>query len=217
MIAYIEYLKTPTGIAIFLVGVFFVIQIIGELLEFKGKIVPEILKVRKYFKRKKSEREVLAKMPALMETFEAMPETLSQVKDLLNEVNQHYSKDNITQRDQWIKQVNDHIIESEEKRCAQDALMRELSEKLDKNNAVTLSISIENKRKTIIDFASYVITESNPVTREQFHHVFKLYDEYEDIIEENGFTNGEVDIAIRIIRESYEKHMKTHSFIEDIK
>lgn len=30
-------------------------------------------------------------------------------------------------------------------------------------------------------------------------------------------TNGEVDIAIRIIKESYEKHMRHHSFVEDIR
>ena len=39
----------------------------------------------------------------------------------------------------------------------------------------------------------------------------------EDIIKKNNMTNGEVDIAIRIIKESYEKHMRHHSFVEDIR
>ena len=95
--------------------------------------------------------------------------------------------------------------------------MRELNEKLDKNNAVTLSILIENKRNSIIDFASKVIDESYPVTKEQYNRIFKIYEEYEDIIKENELTNGEVDIAIRIIRESYEKHLKNHTFIEDVR
>ena len=30
-------------------------------------------------------------------------------------------------------------------------------------------------------------------------------------------TNGEVDIAIRIINESYEEHMRHHSFVEDVR
>ena len=30
-------------------------------------------------------------------------------------------------------------------------------------------------------------------------------------------TNGEVDIAYRIISESYETHMRNHTFIEDIR
>lgn len=33
--------------------------------------------------------------------------------------------------------------------------------------------------------------------------------------ESNGMTNGEVDIALSIIKESYEKHMRNHTFMED--
>ena len=38
---------------------------------------------------------------------------------------------------------------------------------------------------------------------------------YENIITANGLTNGEVDIAIRIVREAYENHLRTHTFVED--
>lgn len=217
MLGFIQYLNIPTKIGLVLAGIFLVIQIIGELLEFKGKVVPEFIKIRKYFKRKKKEREALEKMPALMETFEQVPETLNAVKALLNDVNQHYSNDNITKRDCWIKEVNEHIADSERKRAEQNDLMRELSEKLDKNSADTLSILIDNKRNSIINFASYVIDEKNPVTREQYKRIFKIHEEYENDIEKNGLTNGEVDIAIRIIKESYENHMRSHTFVEDIR
>ena len=53
----IEFLGIPATIAIVLVGLFLILQIIGELCELKGKIVPEFLKIRKYFKRKKQEKE----------------------------------------------------------------------------------------------------------------------------------------------------------------
>lgn len=217
MLNYIEYLNMPTKLAIGLAVLFFLMQIIGEILEFKGKIVPEFLNVRKYFKRKKAEREALAKMPSLMKSFKEIPEALNEVKILLNDVNQHYSNDNIMKRDCWIKEVNEHITLSEVRRCEQDALMRALNEKLDKNNADTLSLLIDNKRNAIINFASHVIDENSSVTREQFNRIFKIYEEYEDIIETNGLTNGEVDIAYRIITESYEKHMRNHTFIEDIR
>ena len=48
MLSYIEYLNVPAKIAFILAGVFFAMQIIGELLEFKGRVVPEFLKIRKY-------------------------------------------------------------------------------------------------------------------------------------------------------------------------
>ena len=116
-----------------------------------------------------------------------------------------------------MKEVNEHIVDSEKRKKEQDSLMRELSKKLDKNNADTLSILIENKRSSIIDFASKVIDNSYPVTREQFNRIFKIHKEYERIISENKLTNGEVDIAIRIIREAYESHLKNHAFIEDVR
>ena len=217
MINYIEYLGIPAKIALILAGIFFGLQIIGELLEFKGKIVPEFLKIRKYFARKKKERIALGKMTDLLEGHQQMADTIKEVKRLLADFDTHYSNDNIAKRDKWMEEVNEHISNSAERRKAQDLLMCELNDKLDKNTAVTLSLLIENKRSAIIDFASKVIDESYPVTKEQFNRIFKIYKEYEEIIKEHKLTNGEVDIAIHIIQESYEQHMKNHTFIEDVR
>ena len=200
MLNYIEYLNLPLWIAIGLVGLFLIMQIIGEILEFKGKVVPEFIKIRKRFARKRQERE----------TLKVMPETLNEVKTLLSEVNRHYNADNITKRDGWIQWVND-------KAGVYDSSLGDLDKKIDSLTYVMTDLIIDTKRNTIINFASKVADDSYPVTREQFNRVFKEYKEYEDIIEKNGRTNGEVDIAIRIIQESYEKHTKNHSFIEDVR
>lgn len=217
MINFVEYLGLPTAIAVGIVALFFIIQIIGELLEFRGKIVPEFIKIRKYFVRKKKERQALSQMTVLLEEHKQMSDTIANVERLLNDIDKHYSKDNIAMRDGWMKEVNEHISESERRRKEQDILMRELNEKLDKNNADTLSLLIDNKRDTIINFASKVIDENYPVTKEQFKRILKIYEEYENIIKDNKLTNGEVDIAIRIIREAYENHLKNHTFIEDVR
>lgn len=226
MLNYIDYLNIPTKIALILVGIFFALQIIGELLEFKGKAVPEILKIRKFFERKKKERIALSKITDLLDEYDTndlldeyrqVRKTIGNVNRLLTDIDKHYSKDNITMRDCWMNKVNEYMLENEERREKQESLILELGNKLDKNNSVTLSILIENKRSSIIDFASKVIDEGYPVTREQFNRIFKTYKEYEDIIEENHLTNGEVDIAIHIIQESYEQHMKKHTFVEDVR
>ena len=197
MINYIEYLGLPKTIAIVLVAIFLIIQIIGEILEFKGKVVvPEIMKVRKYFARKKTERKAKKEMP----------DTINELKSFLFEVKGHYDKDNISMRDKWMENVNLNLKKIEE-----------LDEKIDKNNKVTLDIMIENMRDSIINFASKVANEDFPVTKEQFNRIFKKYDDYEKLIEENGLINGEVDIAYRIIQESYKKHLKNRTFIEDIR
>ena len=179
MLDYIEYLNIPVKVAIVLIGAFLIMQLVGEILEFKGKVVPEFVKVRKIFTRRKKEREMMQRME----------KTLDQVQTTM---------------------VNSKLDQY-------DASMAELDRKLDKNNSDTLSILVDNKRNAIISFASMVIDETKPVTKEQFNRIFKLYEEYEAIISANGMTNGEVDIVIRIIREAYENHLRNHSFIEDIR
>lgn len=217
MIQYIEYLGLPGWIAIGLVGLFLASQVLGELLELKGKVVPEVLKVRKYFARRRKEKENMRKIAELYPSLQRVPETLDGVQKLLSNVDAHYSHDNITIRDAWMSNVDRRLEEAETAREESKQCIRSLEAKLDKNNEDTLSLLIDSKRNAIINFADLVIDENKPVTREQFHRIFKLYEEYEDIIKKNKMTNGEVDIAIRIIKESYEKHMRYHSFVEDIR
>lgn len=200
MLNSMEYLGLPTTIIIIVVAVFLVIQCIGELIEFKGKAVPEFFNIRKYFARKKAEREILS----------SLPDTIKEVKRIVDDINRHYSEDNISKRDKWIDGVN-------KKLDANDELIRQLSEKIDKNNKDTLSLLIESKRTAIIDFASKVSNTDAPITKEYYNRIFKMYQEYEDIISKNNLTNGEVDIAYRIIVESYEEHLSNHTFIEDIR
>lgn len=217
MIQYIEYLGLPGCIAICLVGLFLFMQVVGELLEFKGKVVPEVLKVRKIIARRRKEKENMRKMAELYPYLQKVPATLDSVVKLLSNVDAHYSHDNITMRDTWMSNVNHRLDEAEKAREENKQCIISLESKLDKNNEDTLALLIDSKRNTIINFAHLVIDEDKPVTREQFNRIFKLYEEYEDIIRKNKMTNGEVDIAIRIIRESYETHMRHHSFVEDIR
>ena len=207
MLEYIEYLNLPSKVVLTIVGIFFVLQIIGELLEFKGKIVPEFLKIRKYFMRKKNERKEISK-------------TLKEVRQLLNDVNVHYSADNITKRDSWMQWVNDRAK-------VYDSSIGEISEISRNLTSVTQALKdctkmteemfVQNSRDRIIDFAAKVVDENSVVSREEFNRIFKVHEKYEKFLEEHEMTNGEIDIAYRIIRESYENHMKNHTFIEDIR
>ena len=221
MVNWLKYLQDqfePTGTVIaLLIIVFGGMQAIGEFMEFMGETAPEILKIRKRFARKKKEREDMKKLVESIPQFQEMSTTLSNVQTLLANVDAHYSADNIAMRNKWIEEVNDRLSSAEEAQRASDEKMQKVTEMLARNNEDTLALLIDSKRNTIIEFAALVIDESKPVTREQFHRVFKLHKEYEEIIKRNGLTNGEVDIAIRIIRESYEKHLRNCSFVEDIR
>ena len=216
---YIEYFNFPLGVVFSLMAIFGLIQGIGELLEFKGKIVPEFMKVRKWFSRRKREKEAQKKLPEFLDKFESkfneISETLVDVQALYKDIQVHYSEDNISKRDGWMLEVNKHIADSECRRVEQDKIMKDLSYKLDKNNADTLSILIDNKRNYILDFTSKAVDMSYPLTKEQYQRFFNVHKEYEEIIEHNGMSNGQVDVAYDVVTKSFEERLKKHAFIED--
>ena len=204
MISYLEYLNVPVVIGLAIVVCLLVMNFIGEVLEFKGKIVPEWMKIRKFFSRKKAERAEAT-------------QTLREVKQLLNEVNAHYSADNITKRDSWISWVNNRAVLYDESIVEIKTNMSDVTQALKDNTKLTEEMFIQSSRDRIIDFAAKVVDENAPVSREEFNRIFKVYTKYEKFLEDHDMTNGEIDIAYRIINESYEKHMRNHSFIEDIR
>lgn len=198
MLNYFQYLNMPTKVGVVIISMFVIMQIIGELLEFKGKVVPEFLKIRKYFNRKKQEKNQIK-------------ETLQLVQALLNDVNKHYSSDNITKRNDWMKWVNDRAKVYDDS----VAELTALKDTLAANNELTLDLYINVNRNRIIDFASKIVNENIAVSREEFNRIFRTYNDYEDVLKKYNKTNGEVDVAIRIIQESYANHMKNHTFVED--
>ena len=204
MIGYLEYLDVPVKVGLVIIGCFLVMQIIGEFLEFKGKVVPEFLKVRKFFSRRKKEKK-------------ESTQTLKEVKQLLGEVNAHYSEDNISKRNSWMGWVNDRAAIYDESIIEINKSLSDVTQALRDNTRLTEEMFVQSSRDRVIDFATKVADEKVPVSREEFNRIFKVYSKYEKFLEEHDMTNGEIDIAYRIIKESYEQHMRNHSFVEDIR
>ena len=204
MINYIEFLNVPAKVAIILVGLFLIMQVIGELLEFKGKVVPEFFKMRKHFSRKKTEREETSR-------------TIKEVRQLLSDVNAHYSDDNIAKRNRWMNWVNERAELNHKAIIDITNNLSDVTQLLKDNTKLTKEMFIQSSRDRIIDFATKVTNESIPVSREEFYRIFKLYTNYEKFLEEHSMTNGEVDINYRIIQNAYEDRTRNHSFIEDIR
>lgn len=208
MLGFIEYLGIPISIGVIIVSLFLILQIIGALIELKGYVVPGIMNVRKYFAKKRKEAEMIEKIGNFMMFYESTFDEIKGLNDVLREVNAHYCKDKIDERNEWIAAVNskfEDIYNQQEELCR----------KLDSNNEATLSMLLDNKRSIIMNFASKVVDDSYAATREQFKKAFATYTEYEQLITKYNMTNGEVDIAIRIITEAYETRLRDHAFIED--
>lgn len=226
MLSFIEYLGIPKAVGIFIIGLFFVSQLLGEILELKGRVVPEFLKIRKRFARRRREREAMRKLPDFMDKQEAVminvSTTLADMGCLYQDIKEHYSADNIAKRDGWMKEVNEHIVDSESRRSEQAKALQEqaetmklLADKLDKNSADTLEILINNKRDYLLNFTTKAADMTCPLTKEQYQRFFTVHREYEQLIEDNGKVNGQVDVAYNIVTRSFEERMKQHAFIED--
>lgn len=204
MLGYIEYLGLPAALAGVIVGIILVTNLVGELLELRGNVVPEFMKIRKYFNRKKEEKREQA-------------ETLKAVKQLLADVNSHYSADNISKRDAWMNWVNSRadvydksIVEIKDNLALVTAALQD-------NSRLTEELFVQNSRDRIIDFGILVADGERVISREQFHRIFKVHEDYEKFLEKRGLKNGETDIAMRVINESYATHMRENTFLEDIR
>lgn len=204
MIGYLEYLDVPLKIGLIIIGSFLVMQIIGEFLEFKGKVVPEFLKVRKFFSRRKQEKNETT-------------QTLKEVKQLLSEVNAHYSEDNITKRNSWMNWVNERAVVYDNSIVDITKNLADVTQALRDNTKLTEEIFIQSSRDRIIAFSTKVADENALVSMEEFNRIFKVYDDYENYLHDHNLTNGEVEIAHRIIEEAYELRLKTRSFTEYIR
>lgn len=199
----IATLGIPGSIAVVILILFAVLQLIGEYLEAIGKVVPTILKVRKIFiekKRKSRETE----------------QTLIEVKSLLKEVNGHYDPASIAKRDAWMAWVNARAEVYDDTIIKYKDAIDTLTAALDNNTEMTQKMFVENSRDRIIDFASKV---SNPVcyvSREEFNRIFKVYEKYEQFLQEHDMTNGEVELNYQIIQEAYKHFCAEHKFTEEM-
>lgn len=204
MLGYIEYLKMPAAIAGIIVGIILAANLIGELLELKGKVVPEFMKIRKYCKRKRDEKKENA-------------ETLKAVKQLLADVNAHYSEDNISKRDAWMNWVNSRADVYDKSIVEIKDNLALVTTALQDNSNLTEELFVQSSRDRIIDFGTLVADGEKIISREQFHRIFKVHEDYEKFLRKRGLKNGETDIAMRVIKESYAAHMREHTFLEDVR
>ncbi len=203
MLGYIESLGIPGGIAIGLVIFFFIVQGVGEILKTKGMLVPEVVSLKSSISKRKKEKEEVT-------------QTLKEVQKLLGDVNQHYSDDNIAKRNSWMKWVDERTEAYDSSIVDITKSLEDVMAALNANTKLTEEMFVQSSRDRVIDFSYKAPDYSLPVSREEYHRIFNVYDKYEKFLAEHGMTNGEIDIVYGIIKASYEERSKNHAFAEDI-
>lgn len=77
------------------------------------------------------------------------------------------------------------------------------------NNLTNMFIDkeINDMRWEINNFATKV-SEEKPCNKDSYKHCIHTYEKYEKLLKENGLENGEVEISMEIINESYKQKLK---------
>lgn len=157
----------PISILIVLALAFVILQLVGELLEVGGKVVPTFFKVRKHFKNKKE----LKKAKEIQ--FEENTRTLKEIKEqqervenllkenakrneeleelnkknceIIAEFNNHYCPEKISQRDKWMLEVNSTMHWAKERAIVYDSSVNELKELAEVVKSQSGALELNNK------------------------------------------------------------------------
>jgi hypothetical protein len=196
----LTYLGVPMIIIACALALLFVLNIIGSIFDFYGKVWPKIINFRRRRREQQEEKEKQKKL-------------LEDVQKSLNEMKIHYSPEKLAERDTWMKWVNDRAKVYDD---AIDKLLL-LQGKLEENNEITLDLYINTNRNRILDFARMVADDNALVSQEEFNRIYKINTEYHAVLKKYNKENGEVDTAMRIINEAFDHRLKYQLFIEDIR
>ena len=171
----IEFLGIPTTIAIVVIGLFLITQIIGELAECMGKIVPEFLKIRKYFSRRKKEKE-------------EMTQTIKECKQIISDFNAHYDDDNISKRNKWMNGVNKSVQDIQKLDSKMDKLLdanENLKTQLDQVKSNVLENEADRLRSELFDCGNRC-RRNIRLHPEEWEHIKVVYNKYSNVLHQNG-------------------------------
>jgi hypothetical protein len=83
----------------------------------------------------------------------------------------------------------------------------EMRKDIKKLTDMFINKEINDYRWEIINFAAR-ISEGKKCSKESYKHCMHTYTDYEKLLEDHDLTNGEVEISMNIIRESYQEKLK---------
>ena len=89
--------------------------------------------------------------------------------------------------------------------------LTKISKCVEEINKNIISKEIDDIRWELLDFCS-ALTSGRKYNREAFAHIFKTYEKYEKILEDNGMTNGFVEESMNAVKEIYHDRLKNGEF-----
>lgn len=206
----------PTVVISVIIGLFIVMQVTGEIIEWCGKTAPVWLKLRGIITRK---REAKAQKEA------ARDNALIEATKAIKEFNSHYNKESLRKRDEWMAWVNkraDVYDASVQELLALKALIENVRDEQKYNSEISSQLYKDFCRNRILDFAHALVNarkSDKPViySREEFRKIHTIHKDYEAFLKKYKGTNGEVDDAMLVIRQAERGELPNIEFLEDLR
>ena len=83
----------------------------------------------------------------------------------------------------------------------------EIASDIKKLTRMFVDKEIDDMRWEINNFATKVC-EGKPCNKDSFKHCIHIYEKYEQILAENGFENGEVELSMELINDAYMRKLR---------
>lgn len=96
---------------------------------------------------------------------------------------------------------HEHDMQKSDRRDA------EISSDIKRLTRMFVDKEIDDMRWEINNFATKV-SEGKPCNKDSFKHCIHIYEKYEQILSENGFENGEVEISMDLINDAYMRKLR---------
>lgn len=88
-----------------------------------------------------------------------------------------------------------------------DSRDERISNDVERLTQMFIDSRIDDMRWEINNFATKV-SDGKPCNKDSFKHCIHMYEKYEKILEENGLENGEVEISMELINDTYKEKLK---------
>lgn len=213
------------------------VEAIGKIFNLKIPVSIILAKPFIYFYKKSKEKKTLFKnmQTTLNNVNEKIPQLEAkylEATEVIKQFNKHYDVASINERDKWMLTVNTDLKWAHDRAKTYDASVKELNElakivkvqqdALELNNKMTSELYKQATRTQILDFSHKLVNArkaDKPVifSREEFRKIRKSYKAYEKFLQDYGGTNGEVDDAMKIIREAEAGKLPNIEFLEDLR
>lgn len=86
----------------------------------------------------------------------------------------------------------------------------ELNQMMNKLNNNFVKKEISDMRTTLLDFANAIMNDRD-YNREQYEHILDVYQDYENVLEENHMDNGRVTRSMEYVKKNYD-YLIEHGF-----